>query len=66
MPADDRDLGEVYFEYRAIGGTVRVAAVHAATGTETVVMGPAHAAASDLERLALRKLKATLARAERR
>jgi hypothetical protein len=63
MPSDDADLGEVYFEFRTIGATVRVAAVHAATGTETVVIGPAHAAASDLERLALRKLKAALARA---
>jgi hypothetical protein len=65
MPTDDTDLGEVYFEYRTVGTVVRVAAVHAATGTEIVVMGPAQAAASDLERLALRKLRATLARAGR-
>jgi len=56
------DLGEVYFEYRTIGTTVRFAAVHAAAGTETVVMGPAHAATADLERLALGKLRARLAR----
>ena len=60
---DAADLGEVYFEYRYVGATVRVAAVHAATGTETVVMGPAHAATADLERLALGKLRASLARA---
>jgi hypothetical protein len=65
MPTDDTDLGEVYFEYRAIGATVRVAALHAATGTETVVIGPVQAAPADLERLALRKLKAALARAAR-
>ena len=41
------DLGEVYFEYTYIGAAVRVAAIHAATGTETVVMGPAHAATAD-------------------
>ena len=56
------DLGEVYFEYRCIGAAVRVAAVHAATGTETVVMGPAHATTADMERLALGKLRARLAR----
>ena len=65
MSRGDTDLGEVYFEYRTIGAVVRVAAVHAATGTETVVMGPAHAAAADLERLALGKLRASLARAAR-
>jgi hypothetical protein len=63
MARDDADLGEVYFEYRYVGTAVRVAAVHAATGTETVVMGPAHASTADLERLALGKLKAVLARA---
>jgi len=51
MPTDDEDLGEVYFEFRTIGATVRVAAVHAATGTETVVIGPAHARPADLQRL---------------
>jgi hypothetical protein len=59
------DIGEVYFEYRSIGATVRVAAVHAATGTETVVMGPANASTADLERLALGKLRARLAREAR-
>jgi hypothetical protein len=62
MPTDDSDLGEVYFEFRAIGSVVRVAAVHAATGVETVVMGPATAATADLQRLALGKLRMSLAR----
>jgi hypothetical protein len=65
MPTDDADLGEVYFEYRYVGASVRVAAVHAASGIETVVMGPATAAVADLERLALGKLRASLARAAR-
>ena len=53
---------EVYFEFTAIGSTVKVVAIDAATGTDVTVMGPAGAAQSDLERLALAKLKARLAR----
>ena len=40
---------------------VKVAAIDAATGIEVSVMGPAKAAQTDLERLALAKLKARLA-----
>ena len=53
---------EVYFEFTAIGGTVKVAAIDATTGTEVTIMGPASAAQADLEQLALAKLKARLAR----
>jgi hypothetical protein len=53
---------EVFFEFTAIGATVKVVAIDAATGTEVSVMGPSSAAQSDLERLALGKLKARLAR----
>ena len=53
---------EVFFEFIAIGTTVKVVAIDSATGTEVSVMGPAGAAQSDLERLALAKLKGRLAR----
>ena len=53
---------EVYFEFTAIGATVKVSAIDAATGTEVSIMGPASALQADLERLALQKLKARLAR----
>ncbi len=53
---------DVYFEFTAIGSTVKVTAIDAATGTEVSVMGPTSAAQADLERLALQKLKARLAR----
>lgn len=56
--------GEVLFEFRQVGATVRVAALHPETGTEVVVVGPAHAARADLERLALRKLERALASRE--
>jgi hypothetical protein len=59
-PADD-DLGEVLFEFTAIGHSVKVVAIHAASGVEVSVMGPAAAAPSDLERLALQKLRTRLA-----
>jgi translation initiation factor 1 (eIF-1/SUI1) len=54
--------GEVYFEFTAIGGSVKVVAIDATTGTEVSVIGPVNAAQSDLERLALQKLKARIAR----
>ena len=56
---------EVYFEFTAIGGVVKVVAIDGATGTEVTVMGPASAARFDLQRLALSKLKARLAREDR-
>ena len=53
---------EVYFEFTAIGGTVKVVAIDAVTGTEVTVIGPANAARSDLQRLALGKLRLKLAK----
>ncbi len=50
----------VYFEHTVIGAYLRCAAICAETGTEVVVMGPAHTALSDLERLARRKLERRL------
>jgi hypothetical protein len=58
----DADPREVYFEFTAIGGSVKVVAIDAASGTEVTVIGPANAAQSDLQRLALGKLRAKLAR----
>jgi hypothetical protein len=56
----DRQDGEVLFEFRQVGTVVRVAAIHAGSGIEVIVMGPATASRSDLQRLALGKLKARL------
>ena len=49
-------MSAVYFECTVLGDVARMAAVDEATGIEAVVMGPARAARSDLEALALRKL----------
>ena len=53
---------EVYFEFVAVGGAVKVTAIDSVTSVEVSAMGPANAARADLQRLALQKLKARLAR----
>jgi hypothetical protein len=60
------DPGEIYFEFTAIGRSVKVSAIDAASGLEISVVGPASASQADLERLALQKLKARLAADRRR
>lgn len=52
----------VYFEFTAIGASVKVTAIDAVTGIEVSVIGPASAAQAHLEQVALQKLKARLAR----
>ena len=58
METGDR---EVYFEFTAIGRSVKVSVIDAATGLEVSVIGPANASQADLQRLALQKLRARLA-----
>jgi hypothetical protein len=60
MGAGDDD--QVYFEFTSVGAVTKVVAIDAATGIEVTVMGPTSASRSDLERLALQKLKTRLAR----
>jgi hypothetical protein len=57
---DGTSAGGVYFEFTPIGGSVKVAAIDAATGTEVCVIGPARSSQADLQRLALQKLRARL------
>jgi hypothetical protein len=56
--------GEVFFEFTAIGRSVKVSALDAATGIEVSVVGPSSASQADLQRLALQKLKARIAARE--
>ena len=58
--ASDEPMREVYFEFTPVGASVKVVAIDASTGIEVSVTGPARAAQSDLQRLALQKLKARL------
>ena len=62
--ADDSDA--VYFEHVRLGNSIKVSAVHAATGLEVSIVGPASATQTSLEALALRKLEAALERASRK
>ena len=59
---DEPGLGEVYLEFYPIGASLKVSAIHAATGIEVSAIAPANAARADLQRLALNKLKQRLKR----
>ena len=56
------DDGEVYFEITIIGASAKVTAVDVRTGVEVSAIAPAGTSRSDMQRLALGKLKARLAR----
>jgi hypothetical protein len=60
----DPDPGEVYFEFHAIGASVKVCAIDPHSGIEVSIIGPANAARADLQRLALQKLLARLRRGD--
>jgi hypothetical protein len=53
---------DVYFEFTAIGTTVKVTAIDSVTGIEVAAIGPVSASEADLKQLALAKLKARLTR----
>ncbi|MEZ5839919.1 MAG: serine hydroxymethyltransferase [Hyphomicrobiales bacterium] len=52
----------VYFEFVPLGRQVKVIAVDGRTGDEVSIVGPMSTPRGDLERLAVRKLDALLAR----
>ncbi len=52
----DPKPGEVIFEYRPVGNSIRVTAVDAATGIEAVFQAPMSLGKGDLQRMALQKL----------
>ena len=54
---DADNLGEVLFEFTPVGSIMRVAAVHASTGTEVIIQGPVNMPKSVLQNNALRKLR---------
>jgi hypothetical protein len=49
--------GEVYFEFVAIGSSVKVNAIDPVSGVEASIVAPVNTAQVDLERLALSKLR---------
>lgn len=54
--------GEVYFEFQPVGQAMKVMAIDAATGTEVAIIGPLNASQSDLQEIALRKLRRRMAK----
>jgi hypothetical protein len=52
--------GEVYFEFVQVGQQMRVAAIDVATTTEVVVIAPASATRTQMQQLALAKLRRKL------
>lgn len=52
--------GEVYFEFTQVGGQMRVAAIDARSGIEVVVIAPLSATQSQMQSLALAKLRRRL------
>lgn len=54
---------EVYFEFKQIGGQMRVAAIDAATGIEVIVIAPVTATQIQMQNVALAKLKRRLEQA---
>ena len=52
--------GDVYFEFKQVGGQMRVAASDAKTGIEVIVIAPLTASQIQMQNLALAKLKRRL------
>ncbi len=48
---------EIYFEFIRVGTAVKVIAVDANSGTEVSIMGPANSPQTELQAVALQKLK---------
>ncbi len=55
MPKD-----EVLFEFTQVGQQMRVAAIHADTGTEVIVITPVSASQAQMQQMALAKLRRRL------
>lgn len=49
--------GEVLFEFTQIGVQMRVAAVHAQSGTEVIIIAPLKATQQQMQQLGLAKLR---------
>ena len=55
MPSSGKD--EVFIEFVVQGNVVKATAIHAATGTEASIVGPANAGRDVLAQAAARKLQ---------
>ncbi len=55
-PKNEIELNEVLYEFRRIGGMIRVCAIDPVTNTEITMIGTSGHSEHDLKRLARRKL----------
>ena len=58
--SDQDGKGEVLFEFTRIGVQMRVSAIDPVTGTEVVIVAPATAPRSQMQQIAMAKLKRKL------
>ncbi|MEJ8474194.1 DUF6898 family protein [Roseibium algae] len=56
--------GDVYLEFHTVGRQVKVTAIHANTGIEVVIFGPASTPPDSLKKLAAQKLQRRIEREE--
>jgi hypothetical protein len=64
MPQSGGDgKGEVLFEFVRLGGQLRVSAIDAASGVEVIIVAPLSAPRSQIEQIALAKLRRKMANA---
>lgn len=56
---------EIYVEFVVQGAFIKATAIHAVTGTEASIVGPANAARADLSAAAIRKLNYVLKKQKR-
>jgi hypothetical protein len=59
------DKSGIFFEFVVQGNVVKATAIHAATGTEGSIVGPANAGRDVLAQAALRKLQYVLSKKAR-
>ncbi len=52
--------GEVLFEFTRVGAQLRVSAIDPRTGTEVVIVAPANAPRSQIQKVAMAKLRRKL------
>ncbi|MFN4355289.1 DUF6898 family protein [Parvibaculum sp.] len=64
QPPVDRGGREVIFEFIPIGASMKVTVVDVATGMEVSIIGPSGAAQTELENVAVRKLRYMLEKKE--
>lgn len=61
MTDNQAQPGEIFFEFRQVGAQMRVAAIDATTGIEVIVIAPLTAPKSQMQSIALAKLRRRMA-----